>query len=118
MLGHCGAEQYQVSGTGELRFEKGERLGAVVLIFVIKQALAIGAVPKLVKLSLKDVDQAVRKKAIRALSSTVRNYQPALDEAVKCLPSSVTGDKSYDAGDMDSVDSVIQAVRDHQAQQA
>lgn len=57
----------------------------------------------------------MRKKAVRALSSTSRNYQPALDETVKHLPLSITGDKKYDAADMESVDGLIQALKDHNA---
>jgi len=70
-------------------------------------------VPKVAKLSIEDPDAGVRKKAIRVLSSTARNYQPALDEGVKSLPKEITGEGSYDAGDMDSVDKLIQAVRDY-----
>lgn len=77
------------------------------------QALAIGAIPKVAKLAYEDPDQGVRKKAIRVLSSTSRNYQPALDETVKSLPSSITGDRKYNAEDMDSVDQLIQALRDY-----
>lgn len=43
----------------------------------------------------------------------VRNYQPALDESVKSLPKEVVGERSYDAGDMDEVDVLIQALREH-----
>ena len=77
------------------------------------QALAVGAIPKIAKICTDDPDQGTRKKAIRALSSMSRNYQPALDESVKSLPSSITGDGQYDAADMDSVDALIQALRDH-----
>jgi len=78
-----------------------------------ERLLAMGAVPKLAKQATEDSDLAARKKAVNALSSEVRNYQPALDELEKSLPESVWKRKGLEAGDMDSVDEVIQALRDH-----
>ncbi|KAL1303969.1 hypothetical protein AAFC00_000416 [Neodothiora populina] len=83
-----------------------------------ERALAIGAIPRVAKLSHQDPDHGVRKKATRVLSSTSRNYQPALDETVKHLPSEITGNEKYDAGDMESVDKLIQALRDYNAKAA
>lgn len=77
------------------------------------KALAIGAIPKIIKLVLEDQDAGVRKKAIRVLSSEIRNYQPGLDEAVKHLPAEIIGVANFDAGDMESVDGLIQSLRDH-----
>ncbi|KAK4550806.1 hypothetical protein LTR36_000386 [Oleoguttula mirabilis] len=80
-----------------------------------ERLLAMGAVPKLAKLATEDESQAVRKKAVNALSSSVRNYQPALDELEKSLPESVWKRKGLDAGDMAAVDEVIQTLRDQVA---
>ncbi|KAK5122819.1 hypothetical protein LTR85_003734 [Meristemomyces frigidus] len=77
-----------------------------------ERLLAMGAVPKLAKLATEDDNQAVRKKAVSALSSQVRNYQPALDELEKSLPESVWKRKGLEAGDMDAVDELIQTLRD------
>ena len=48
-----------------------------------ERCLAINAIPKLIKQVLEDTDKTARKKAAGALSSEVRNYQPAADELVK-----------------------------------
>lgn len=64
------------------------------------------------KLATEDPDQGVRKKAILALSSGVRNYQPGLDAAVEHLPEAQKVEGKVDAGDMDAVDAVIQKLRD------
>ena len=77
-----------------------------------ERCLAINAVPKLVKQVLEDGDLAARKKAAGALSSEVRNYQPAADELVKCLPEDVWSKGKVDASDMDAVDVLIGVVRE------
>ena len=81
------------------------------------QALAIGAIPKVAKL-VDDANAAVRKKAIRVISSEIRNYQPALDEAVKYLPKEVVGESKYNADDMESVDVLVNALRERSAKMA
>lgn len=71
-----------------------------------------GGIAKLAKVATEDREQAVRKKAITALSSGVRNFQPGLDELESCLPQSVwTRKAGLDAGDMDAVDELIQKLR-------
>ncbi|PSK38037.1 Hsp70 nucleotide exchange factor fes1 [Elsinoe australis] len=77
--------------------------------------LAVGAIPSLIDLAANDTDKAVRKKAIMALSSGVRNYQPALDEALKRLPSQFKTSDQIDAGDMDAIDEIMQKLRDNAA---
>ena len=54
---------------------------------------------------------AVRKKAIYALSSAVRNYQPAMDVAVEELGKRGHSYDKIDANDMEAVDGVIEALR-------
>ena len=81
-----------------------------------EKLLDSGVVPKLAKLVTEDSDQAVRKKAVSALSSEVRNFQPGLDELEKNLPKNLWASRrGVDAGDMDAVDEVIQKLRDHAA---
>lgn len=76
-----------------------------------ERCLAINAVPKLVKQVLEDEALAARKKAAGALSSEVRNYQPAADELVKHLPEDVWSKGKVDAADMDNVDVLIEVLR-------
>lgn len=75
------------------------------------QLLLLGALPTLVKLATEDTNEAVRKKAVRALSCATRNYQPALDAVVDSVPSSFKPEQELDAGDMDSVDLLIDKLR-------
>ncbi|KAF2156275.1 putative Hsp70 nucleotide exchange factor [Myriangium duriaei CBS 260.36] len=77
--------------------------------------LAVGAISALVDLAVNDSAKSVRRKAVMALSSEVRNYQPALDEALKHLPSQFKTSDKVDATDMDAVDQIIQSLRDHAA---
>ena len=74
--------------------------------------LAVGGIPRLTKMaSGEEADKEVRRKAIYALSSEVRNYQPALDEAMKHLPKAVAPEGGIDAGDMHVVDRIIEGLR-------
>lgn len=65
------------------------------------------------KLANEDPDKTARKKAIRALSTGVRNFQPGLDAVVEHLPDSLRPKDKLDATDMSSVDSIIQPLRDN-----
>jgi hypothetical protein len=81
-----------------------------------ERLLAIGAITKLAKLAIDDDSQAVRKKAVNALSSEVRNFQPGLDELEKHLPQQFSsGRRGADAGDMDAVDAIIGKLREQAA---
>jgi len=72
----------------------------------------VGSIPTLVKLAVKDSNESVRRKAIYALSSEVRNYQPGLNEAVKALPESARPIGNIDAGDMEAIDKIIDHLRE------
>ncbi|KAK4043045.1 nucleotide exchange factor Fes1-domain-containing protein [Parachaetomium inaequale] len=77
-----------------------------------ERLLAMGGVPTLVGMATQEgEDVAVRRKAIYALSSAVRNYQPAMDVAAEALAVHGRGDK-VDAADMDAVDGVIGWLRE------
>lgn len=78
----------------------------------ISQLLAVGAIPILVKLALQDPNGQVRRKAVYAISSEVRNYPPALNVLVLELPERLRPSRSLDAGDMEEVDSVIDAIKE------
>lgn len=78
---------------------------------------AVGAIPTIAKLAVNDPSQAVRKKAILALSSGIRNYQPGLDAATKSLPDEHRVE-NVNAADMEAVDGVIQKLRDESQKRA
>lgn len=77
-----------------------------------ERLLAMGGIPPLVEMVLREEEApAVRKKGIYALSSAVRNYQPALDVATeelgkKKVDHPKAGEK-VDASDMDSIDGIM-----------
>ncbi|KAJ9642058.1 hsp70 nucleotide exchange factor fes1 [Coniosporium apollinis] len=77
-----------------------------------ERLLVLGGIPILVRIATDDNNQATRKKAITALSSEVRNFQPGLDAAVKALPEAQRPAAKVDAGNMEEVDTVIQQLRD------
>lgn len=75
------------------------------------QLLIVGAIPTLVRMATGDADKQVRKKAISTLSSTVRNFQPGLDEALAHMPTEYKPEEKLDANDMESVDLLINRLR-------
>ncbi|KAL4750245.1 Hsp70 nucleotide exchange factor fes1 [Aspergillus terricola var. indicus] len=74
--------------------------------------IVMNAIPTLVSMSTQDPAPAVRKKAVYALSSAVRNYQPGTNELVKHLPDEYASGK-VDAGDMDTIDTIMDKLRAH-----
>lgn len=72
-----------------------------------------GAMDKVVHRSLKDEDPVARKKAVNALSSMVRNYQPAMDHALAGIPPHLKPDDSLDAADMEAIDKFVGGLREH-----
>lgn len=72
----------------------------------------MNAIPVLVNMATADPNQAARKKSVYALSSATRNYQPALNELVKNLPETY-GVGQTDAGDMETIDSIMDKLRSH-----
>ncbi|KAJ4318573.1 hsp70 nucleotide exchange factor fes1 [Neodidymelliopsis sp. IMI 364377] len=77
-----------------------------------EKLLVLGAIPTLVRMAIEDTETKVRKKAITALSSSVRNFQPALDDAVSHVPADYKPSDKLDANDMDSVDILINKLRE------
>ena len=59
----------------------------------------------------EEQDVGARRKAIYALSSEVRNYQPGLDEAIKNLPKAIAPEGGVNATEMDAVDRIIEGLR-------
>ena len=74
--------------------------------------LKIGGVPKVAQMAVHDKDNAARRKAVYALSSTVRNFQPGMNEAMKALPKNVTGPDHVNATDMDVIDAIMSKLRE------
>lgn len=74
---------------------------------------AAGGVKPIVEIAVADAEsEAVRRKAIYALSSAIRNYQPALDSAVEELAAKGHAYDKVDAQDMDAVDTIINGLRE------
>lgn len=80
--------------------------------------LAVDAIPLLAHLSIEDSNEPVRRKAIYALSSEIRNFQPGLDAALKTLPKGIAPEGAIDAGDMEAVDRVIEQLRQNSGRKA
>ncbi|KAL2760786.1 hypothetical protein ACRALDRAFT_1066765 [Sodiomyces alcalophilus JCM 7366] len=73
-----------------------------------ERLLAMGGVPRLVALATRsDEEEAVRRKAIYAISSAVRNYQPAMDVCTDELEKQGYSGGKIDSQDMDAVDEVM-----------
>ncbi|KAF2471164.1 putative Hsp70 nucleotide exchange factor [Lindgomyces ingoldianus] len=77
-----------------------------------ERLLGVGAIPVLSKMATEDKDKDVRKKAIKALSSAVTNFQPSLDATVDNMPAEFRPSGKLDASDMDSVNTLIGKLRD------
>ncbi|OJD09590.1 hypothetical protein ACJ73_10205 [Blastomyces percursus] len=71
------------------------------------------ALSTLFTLSQNDPETTVRRKAVYALSSAVRNHQPALDELLRHIPEDARKElgESFDASDMDGVDKLVNWLR-------
>ena len=83
-----------------------------------ERLLAEDAISVLTNLSIEDANEPVRRKAIYALSSEIRNFQPGLDAALKTLPKGIAPEGAIDAGDMEAVDRVIEQLREDSARKA
>ena len=76
-----------------------------------ERLLAMDGVQKIAKLAAEDKDPAVKRKCVYALSSSMRNYQPATNEAVKYLPSDIVGADMVSASDMTAIDAIMDRLR-------
>lgn len=72
-----------------------------------ERALVGGAVPQLVEMVRGEKEEALRRKARYAISSLVRNYQPGLDALLRAMGNT---QEKVDAGDMEAVDGLLQAL--------
>jgi hsp70-interacting protein len=77
-----------------------------------ERCLAMGGIPVLVDVAVKaDEDKEVRRKAVYALSSECRNYQPAMDVFTGELDKRGKNIGKVDATDMNAVDTLIAKLR-------
>jgi len=77
-----------------------------------EKAVAMGAIPRLVELAVGDEEtRDVRRKAVYALSSAGRNYQPAMNSIVEELGKKGVAVGETDASDMDAVDKIMGDLR-------
>ena len=108
------------SDVADLRRYAAWCVGTAVQNNVKAQArlLAVDAIPVLTRLSTQDPNEPVRRKAIYALSSEIRNFQPGLDAALNALPKGIAPEGAIDAGDMEAVDRVIEQLREDSARKA
>ena len=108
------------SEESELRKYAAWCIGTAVQNNVKAQAKLLNddAIPKLVRLAVEDPEESVRRKAIYALSSEIRNFQLALDVAVKALPKDFAPEGAIDAGDMEAVDRITEHLREASARKA
>lgn len=82
----------------------------------MRQLLALNAIPTLVRLAMDDEHEAVRRKAIYALSSAIRNYQPGVDAALTALPRDFVAEDTVGAGNMDTIDGIMNKLRERSRQ--
>lgn len=79
-------------------------------------AMGTGGLPRLVKMAVDGAEkEGVRRKATYALSSAVRNYQPAMDAVAAELEKGgqrTEGQGKVDATNMDAVDEVMNALKE------
>lgn len=71
-------------------------------------------IPKLVNVALRDPVEDVRKKAVFALSSQVRNHGAALEKMLEHLPEELVPQKIHHE-DMESIDELMRALRERVA---
>ncbi|KXH49958.1 nucleotide exchange factor Fes1 [Colletotrichum simmondsii] len=77
-----------------------------------ERLLAVGGIPPLVALATKDgEEEAVRRKAVYALSSAVRNYQPGADVLTDELQKKGLRNGKVDAENMDDIDEIMNALK-------
>jgi hypothetical protein len=81
-----------------------------------ERLLAMGGIPPLVKLATGEKESSqVRRKAVYALSSACRNYQPSMDVFTEELGKMGRSGEKVDAADMDACDVLIGGLREEAA---
>lgn len=75
--------------------------------------LEAGGIKTVAAMSLNDPDPTTRRKAVYALSSSIRNFQPGMDQALTVLPKNITGPDHVSAADMDVIDAIMGKLREN-----
>lgn len=74
---------------------------------------AVGGLPMLVEIAMKEEEhEDVRRKAVYALSSACRNYQPSMDVCAEELNKKGHAVEKVDATDMEAVDIIMTSLRE------
>ena len=102
------------SGEAELRKMAAWCIGTAVQNNVKAQErlLAVNGIPVLCRLAVEDADEDARRKCVYALSSEVRNYQPGMNEMVRCLPKDIVGPDQVSSSDMEVIDAIMAKLRE------
>jgi hsp70-interacting protein len=79
-----------------------------------ERLLAVDGILVLCRLAIEDEDEGVRRKCVYALSSEIRNYQPGMNEVVRCLPKDIVGPDQVSASDMEVIDAIMGKLRGEQ----
>lgn len=78
-----------------------------------ERLLAMGGLPTLIQIALQEDEHVdVRRKAVYALSSAVRNYQPSMDLFAEELTKKGHKTGKVDAANMEAVDEVVNDLRE------
>lgn len=79
-----------------------------------ERLFAMGGLPSLVEIATKeDESEDVRRKAVYALSSACRNYQPSMDVCAEELTKRGHATDTVDAADMEAVDKIMNKLREN-----
>ena len=102
------------SGEAELRKMAAWCIGTAVQNNVKAQErlLAVNGIPVLCRLAVEEADEGARRKCVYALSSEVRNYQPGMNEVVRCLPKDIVGPDQVSSSDMEVIDAIMAKLRE------
>lgn len=73
---------------------------------------ATGGTEKVVKAFLNDPVEKVRSKAVYAISSSIRNYEPAFKNTLELLPKELLGEEELHHEEMEGIDRLIQRMRE------
>lgn len=77
-----------------------------------ERLLAMNGIPRLAEMAVSGEEEGVvKRKAVYALSSACRNYQPSMDVLVQELEKKGREVGKVDAADMDAVDEIINGLR-------
>ncbi|KAF8471931.1 nucleotide exchange factor Fes1-domain-containing protein [Kalaharituber pfeilii] len=97
----------------ELRFMAAWVCGTAVQnnIKTQRKFHSAGGTHKAINAFLNDPSEKVRAKSVYAISSTIRNYEPALKTCLELLPAHIKGTEKYHHEDMEGIDRLVDVMR-------